>query len=637
MIGRKLGNRYEILERIGRGGMSLVYRAQDTLLNRTVAVKVLHNQFVNDTEFVKRFRREGQAAASLSHPNIVSLYDVGQEDDFYYLVMEYVDGETLKDRIATRGPIPVLEAMRIAYQICEALEHAHQHKVVHRDIKPHNILLTKDGRVKVTDFGIARAATESTITNTGSIIGSVHYFSPEQARGGFIGEKSDLYSLGVVLYEMLTGRVPFDGETPISVALKHLQEPAPDLATLNPKIPPAVQRIVMKALEKNQGDRYQSAGEMLADIGAYLRNPDGAWPSGEASKPRAGYLAAAKGEELGGGEERSRRLDKKRKKGSSRAWLWVSLLILLIGLTYFALKSFLDWFNVPTVEVPSVVGKNLIEAQRDLTAKKLIPIVVAQQNDPNVPFNYIIAQVPAAGEVVKEGREIKLTVSKGPEMVEIPNLVRKSSKEAVLILEGLGLTANIRQRHDPEVPEDYVISQNPREGVSVKKGTAVDLEVSQGPEQTMLALPDFTGEKIDNVLLRLAALKLTKGQVLEVTSSLPPGTVVSQEPAPGTMVAEGSAVNFKVSKGGGSGSTSGGSSGSGSTTSHQASLPVKVPQGTQPIRVLVRVTDTRGTRTILNEDRPPGQEFVLSFDWTGETATSEVFFNGSLYRKDVWR
>ncbi|MCL5038292.1 MAG: Stk1 family PASTA domain-containing Ser/Thr kinase [Firmicutes bacterium] len=624
MIGRKLGNRYEMLERIGRGGMSLVYRAQDTLLQRVVAIKVLRSQFVNDSEFVKRFRREGQAAASLSHPNIVSLYDVGQEDDFYYLVMEYVDGETLKDRIATRGPIPVLQSMKIAHQICEALEHAHQHRVVHRDIKPHNILITKDGRVKVTDFGIARAATEATITNTGAIIGSVHYFSPEQARGGFTGEKSDLYSLGVVLYEMLTGKVPFEGETPISVALKHLQEPAPEPTSLNPEIPPAVQRIVLKALEKNQGDRYQSAGEMLADIGAYLKNPELSPSSGERSRPRAvPPPVAGRGGEATDAEERSRKQNKRKKKGPSRAFFWAALLLLLIGLAFYGMKSFFDWFNVPTVEVPAVVGKSLIDAQKELTAIFLIPIVVAQQNDPTVPFNFIIAQLPGAGELVKEGREVRLTVSKGPEMVEIPPLVRKSSKEATLILQGLGLTANVRLRHDPEVPEDYVISQNPREGVSVKKGTAVDLEVSQGPEQIMLSLPNFAGEKLDNVLLRLAALKLTKGQITEVASSLLAGTVVGQDPAAGTMVAEGSAVNFSVSKGGGA--------------SRQSSLSIKVPQGTQPIRVLVRVTDSRGARTVLNEDRTPGQEFTISIEWTGETATAEVFFNGSLYRKDVWR
>ena len=258
LIGRLLGKRYEILEKIGGGGWALVYRAQDTFLHRPVAVKVLRSQYTADDDFVRRFKREAQAAASLSHPNVVSIYDVGQEDDVYYIVMEYIDGQTLKEKIDAEAPLPIPVSVKIALQILDALDHAHQAKIVHRDIKPHNILLTRSGRVKVTDFGIARAATTTTLTHTGSIIGSAHYFSPEQARGGFTGEKSDIYSVGVVLYEMVTARVPFEGDSPISVAIKHIQEDVPPPTQLNPAVPVELEEIILRAMEKDQNRRYQS-------------------------------------------------------------------------------------------------------------------------------------------------------------------------------------------------------------------------------------------------------------------------------------------------------------------------------------------------------------------------------------------
>ncbi|WP_040948595.1 Stk1 family PASTA domain-containing Ser/Thr kinase, partial [Gorillibacterium massiliense] len=266
MIGQTLSGRYEIIEIIGGGGMALVYRARDILLNRIVAVKVLRPQFVHDEEFIQRFRREGQSAAALSHPNIVSIYDVGQRGDIHFIVMEYVEGTTLNDLIKERAPLQVEEAVNIASQICDALDHAHSNQIIHRDIKPHNILIGRNGRVKVTDFGIARAGASSSITQTGSVVGSVHYFSPEHAKGTLAGAKSDLYSLGIVLYQMLTGKLPFSGESPVSVALKHLQENVPEPRKVNPLIPQSVENVILKAMRKNPDNRYQSAREMLADL-----------------------------------------------------------------------------------------------------------------------------------------------------------------------------------------------------------------------------------------------------------------------------------------------------------------------------------------------------------------------------------
>jgi serine/threonine protein kinase len=250
LIGRVLGKRYEIVERIGSGGMSQVYKARCSLLNRYVAVKVLRPEYTSDENFIRKFRRESQAAASLSHQNIVSVYDVGVDDEVHYIVMEYIEGKTLKQLIQEKGRLSPAETAEIAQQICKALVHAHKNHIIHRDIKPHNILVTKDGVAKVTDFGIARAVTASTVTNSGNVIGSVHYFSPEQARGGFIDEKSDLYSLGIVIYEMITGQVPFEGESPISVALKHLQEPVKPPGKVVEDIPPGLEQIIMKAIEK---------------------------------------------------------------------------------------------------------------------------------------------------------------------------------------------------------------------------------------------------------------------------------------------------------------------------------------------------------------------------------------------------
>ena len=266
MEGKKLGGRYEIVSRVGGGGMAVVYKAKDVLLNRYVAIKVLSESLSNDSEFIRRFSREAQAAASLSHPNIVNVYDVGRDHFTHYIVMELVEGPTLKQYIQERGPLPVQEAATIAVQICDGLAHAHENQIVHRDIKPHNILLGPNGRAKVTDFGIARAASSSTITQQGSVMGSVHYFSPEQARGGVIGEKSDLYSLGIVLYEMLTGRIPFDGDSAISIALKHLQETPEDPRKYNSNIPDNVAEIVMRALSKNPEDRFESARDMMKSI-----------------------------------------------------------------------------------------------------------------------------------------------------------------------------------------------------------------------------------------------------------------------------------------------------------------------------------------------------------------------------------
>ena len=275
LVGKYIGSRYEVLEKVGNGGMATVYKAKDKVLNRYVAIKVLKEEFTTDNEFIRRFNIEAQSAAGLTHPNIVSVYDVGQDNGIYYIVMELVRGKTLKQIIVEDGTLPWKWATNVTIQIASALETAHKNNIVHRDIKPHNIIITEDGVAKVTDFGIAKAVSNSTITAFGTTIGSVHYFSPEHARGGHTDAKSDLYSLGVVMYEMLTGKVPFDADTPVSVALKHMQEKMIEPIKLNPTIPLSINQIIVKAMQKTPEERYESATEMLKDLNMALKNPEG--------------------------------------------------------------------------------------------------------------------------------------------------------------------------------------------------------------------------------------------------------------------------------------------------------------------------------------------------------------------------
>jgi serine/threonine protein kinase len=339
MQGLILGNRYELLEKIGGGGMAVVYKARCRLLNRFVAVKILRDEFTDDEEFVKRFRVEAQAAASLSHPNIVSIFDVGHENNIHYIVMEYIDGITLKEYITRNGVLMWKDAAGVAIQICSAIEHAHKNHIIHRDIKPHNILLTREGIAKVTDFGIARAVSSSTITMVGSTIGSVHYFSPEQARGGFTDEKSDLYSLGITIYEMVTGRVPFDGESPVAVALKHIQNKAERPVDINPDIPRGINDIVMKSIRKDQSQRYQSASELLADLQKTLREPNRPFPVDNGSveeMPTRKLQAVGDVEYMDSEEIDEAETGKPGKKKKDRLSVWLGIITaLIIGSIFF--------------------------------------------------------------------------------------------------------------------------------------------------------------------------------------------------------------------------------------------------------------------------------------------------------------
>jgi serine/threonine protein kinase len=628
MLNRTLDNRYTILERIGGGGMADVYRAHDKLLDRSVAVKVLRPQFTDDEEFISRFRREAQAAAKLSHPNIVNIYDVGFDEQVYYIIMEYISGETLKDKIDREAPLPVETAVRIAMEIAEALEHAHQNNLVHCDIKPHNILITRSGRVKVTDFGIARAVTSSTMTNSGTIIGSVHYFSPEQAKGTSVGAKSDIYSLGVVLYEMLSGQVPFTGESPISIALKHLQEEPKPLRELNASIPPLIEAIVVKAMHKEPIARYTDIGEMIADFKLaqnYLRD-DHTRRLSHTDFPTQilPTISQEAGETTANPVKQSHNTSKSilNETKLSRPWLFGILFLVLLGSAVAAFLGFGKFWSLNEITVPDVVGKQVDTARNILTSSNLRVSVSEAFND-KVPAGQVVSQQPEAGTTVKEQRTITIVVSKGGEITVVPDLRGLNRRDAELQIKNSGLKLG---RVDEQFAEgsqpDTVINQNPRPPAQVTKGTTIDIVISKGNSPKKLSLPDFQGALLSTVATQLESLKLKQGKITEVANDkYPPGTIVSQNPPPATEVTEGTAIDFSVAKG-----VPG--------AVRRAVVQVTIPDGPARQALQIVVTDTNGRRVAYEGTHKPGERIEKTVEGTGQVRV-QVYVNEKLLQEQT--
>lgn len=571
MIGQDLGGRYEILTRIGGGGMALVYKAHDVLLNRKVAVKVLRQQFVHDEEFIRRFRREAQSAAALSHPNVVSIYDVGQEEDTHYIVMEYIEGHNLNEIIKERAPLQTDEAVHIGMQIADALDHAHQNHIIHRDIKPHNILIGKNGRVKVTDFGIARAVTSSTITQTGSVIGSVHYFSPEHAKGINTGEKSDLYSLGIVLYQMLTAQLPFLGESPISVALKHLQENFDEPRVVNPHIPQSVENVILKAMRKNPNERYSSAHEMQHDLDSCLR-PE------RLKEPKITFTgvndmdetrvmpairgdirpAASKERELpinSGADEHSNGNDKAPKaKGWIKPLTVVGVTLVMLGLIIWGFIWLLRELDVAEVKVPYVVGKTETEARQMIeTAGLRVEEPVIHEHNKEIPKDQVFSQTKM-NMWVKEGSFIQISVSDGPELEELGNYVGKSLQTAIDELGAIGITED-QIVIDPVFSEeaaDTIIQQSPKPGEQYNPESAeFNFMVSKGRET--VPMPNLIGKRLDEAkdLIKANELTLDESDILYEPSYLhQKDFIISQDPyKPKDLVSKGAKISIRVSSG----------------------------------------------------------------------------------------
>ena len=557
--GKVIGNRYEIIKKIGVGGMATVYKAKCNILKRYVAVKVLRDEFTTDEEFIKRFNTEAQAAASLTHPNIVSIYDVGHEDNIYYIVMELVQGKTLKDIINEDGALPWKWALNVSIQVASALEMAHKNNIVHRDIKPHNIIITEDGIAKVTDFGIAKAVSNSTITAFGTTIGSVHYFSPEHARGGYTDAKSDLYSLGVVMYEMLTGRVPFDADTPVSVALKHMQEKPVEPMKLNPTIPYAVNKIIMKAMEKDPNERYQSATEMLKDLSLALKNPDGDFVKEKNFENEytqrittlndEDFSKYNKDEDEENKEETEEPTNKKSKKKKIILTIVIILAIILIPVIgFFGAKAIMDAGVPDDIDIPNLVGKTLDEARAELEGTD-IELVSTDEFNADVEAGKIVSQDPeyVEGYTIKENATINVVVSKGIETAVVRKVTGMTYEEAVAELEAANLKAERVEETSQTVEAGIVIRQEPEADAEVNAGDTVKVYVSIGTGIEQVEVENVVGKTEQEAV---AILRDRLGFEVNVgyrdDSSEKTGVVLSQDVSAGSKIDEGSTINIVV-------------------------------------------------------------------------------------------
>ena len=550
--GKLLGNRYEIIEKVGNGGMATVYRAEDKVLKRQVAVKVLKDEFTTDEEFIKRFEIEAQSAARLAHPNIVSIYDVGSEDNLYYIVMELIRGKTLKEIIVEeRGPLPWKWSVNIAIQIASALEMAHKNNIIHRDIKPHNIIITEDGIAKVTDFGIAKAVSNSTITAFGTTLGSVHYFSPEHARGGYTDAKSDLYSLGVVMYEMVTGRVPFDADTPVSVALKHMQEEPVEPIEVNPNLPMAVNKIIMRALQKDTTLRYQTASEMLVDLKKALKDPEGDFVEELEYDPTArtqvidtnAYRDNKQTKNSSGKKDGKFKTFVKTHKGLS---IFIGLLLLFV-LSLGGTMLVLNLTNPPEVAMPNVVGLSKEEAQKEIENVKLKFEIEKEEYNKDVPEGFIISQDPTYMEKfnkVKQGSTVKVVVSKGEEKTTVPKVVGMEKDKAVKALEDAKLKVEIVEESSKKVQEGYVISQETSPDTEAFAGDTIKIHVSTGVEKA--TVPDVIGKSQADAKKTLEAQGFVVAVTTSEDSSKENGIVLKQSLDSGKTVEKGSTVTITV-------------------------------------------------------------------------------------------
>lgn len=564
MIGTILSGRYEILEEIGKGGMAHVYKAHCRLLNRTVAVKVLRNDLEGGEEFTERFNIEAQSAAGLTHPNIVSIYDVGEDNGRHYIVMEYIEGVTLKEYIKEHGRLSNFEAASIASQICGALEAAHTKNIVHRDIKPHNIMITSDNLVKVTDFGIARASSGSTLQAGDSILGSVHYISPEQARGGYVDCKSDIYSLGIVLYEMLTGSVPFESDSPIAVAMKHLEEKPKNPCELNPDVPEELQEIVLKAMSKETRNRYQTVGAMKSDLEAImprLKENEDTEVSDDTRKftPINSETAEIREQETEEEtEDEDNNLyqvseaeddeDEEEPRGSVGNMIFAAVLTaflivggISVGVTYLLYPELpiFNLFSNSDITVPQYVGMDYDAAEKKAAKDGLI-LEIGDRIESSEKINTVVKQNTAKGRKVKKGETIIVYVSSGPGDVDFEEYIGMKASKAVSKLEAKGYTVTQKKKSDTEIAKDCIISIK-------QSGSKLTVYVSKGYDDIEVVVPYLVGKKLDAAEKMLDDSKLSVGEIKYVESDIyNAGTVINQGIASGETVNAKTAIDLTV-------------------------------------------------------------------------------------------
>lgn len=558
--GKTVGGRYKIKSHIGTGGMATVYLAQDLILERPVAVKVLRLDFHTNEAAMRRFQREAQSATQLVHPNIVSVYDVGEEDGTNYIVMEYVEGTDLKEYIRERGPLPPREAVRIMTQIVSAIELAHQNRIIHRDIKPQNILIDREGNVKITDFGIAIALSETSLTQTNTLLGSVHYLSPEQARGGMATIRSDIYALGIVLYELLVGEVPFEGESAVSIALKHFQEPLPRISQMLPTVPQSLENVVLKATAKEPLDRYSSCYEMLEDLQTCL-NPERLHepmfkptafsqetkvlqPIATGQIPRKIPATSKEVPEIQFDEEK-KAVQEEPKKKKKKIWPWI-LLLLLIIISAGAIYAFIQT-SPKDVKVPDVTNLTEADAKVKLADANLEVSDVQQVKSDTVEAGKVVETNPKAGSSVKEKSKVVLKVSAGKDTVTVGDYTGKTFDEAKAALQKLGIAVEKKESYSDTVESGKVMEQSVAKGEKVvAKDTKIVLTVSKGKEPvTLINLKGYSRSGVEDYA-KEHGLKL---QISEENSNETADTVIKQSPAEGTALKKGDTLTVVISKG----------------------------------------------------------------------------------------
>nr|WP_263328038.1 Stk1 family PASTA domain-containing Ser/Thr kinase [Neobacillus sp. Marseille-Q6967] len=565
LIGKRLSGRYKILEMIGGGGMANVYLAHDMILDRDVAVKMLRLDFANDEEFIRRFRREAQSATSLAHPNIVNIYDVGEEKDLYYIVMEYVDGQTLKQYIQQSSPLRVEETLEIMKQLTSAISHAHQNHIVHRDIKPHNILVDRFGNVKITDFGIAMALSATSITQTNSVLGSVHYLSPEQARGGMANKKSDIYSLGIVMFELLTGRLPFSGESAVSIALKHLQSETPSVRRWNSSIPQSVENIVLKATAKDPFHRYNSVDEMEEDLRTALdpermNEPKFVIPVDDEATKAIPVITNDKplknlDETLIHSQEKTQnptdkpKKENEKKKRKKWPFILISTFFVLTLLGVLAITFLPGLLSAKDITIPDVSGMEVDEAVSTLESQGLVVSEEIEIHDEEIEEGRVIKTNPEEGTTVKETSSVAIYISLGKEKYELSDYVNRNYDDVVRLLDNYNFKdIEITEVYDESEP-GTILSQNPESGEEVvPEDTVIEFEVSKGPEKILLR--DLTQYNTQGAQDYINSVGLTMDASQEqFHDTIPAGMIISQNPPSGTEMNKGDKVTVVISKG----------------------------------------------------------------------------------------
>ncbi len=628
MNGKIIDGRYEIIEEIGRGGMAIVYRAKCLVLNRYVAIKVLRPEYRDDEEFIKRFKIEAQSAGSLSHPNIVSIYDVGNEDDIEYIVMEYVEGITLKQYLSTKSTVTWKEAVDYASQICSGLEHAHKKGIVHKDIKPENIIITKEGILKITDFGIAKALNQGTITTGGLTMGSVHYFSPEQARGGFTDAKTDLYSLGILLYEMIAGKLPFEGDSAISVAMQHLEKDPVRPSIYNPSIPRSLENVILKAMTKEQSDRYQSATQMLIDlkkvyVGSEVSYKDDAemtrkyQPVPGTKRPSSAHSTPPKRRPpQNSGTKRPANANtkksqnaKKKKKGDTLgvvAGVLVAVAIVVVG---FVIYSFSTGGSKNEIQCPELINHTCAEALVLIEGTDLKIVLENGKEISEDDEGIIVTQNPKSGKKIKDNAKITVTLGDQPADTEkVPSVSGMSESDATNALTALGFEVEVEDQESSSVAAGRVISTYPSSGSSASVGSVVTLYVSKGStnnDDEYTLVPSLIGKTESEAKQTLARADLTLGEVQYVSSDKEKGTIVKQSEAEGNRVKKNKAIDIRISNGKSSSETTAPSSKPSETATPTPSSTAKPTENTNPEP---ETTEPEATETSGNDEAGSAEE-----------------------------